>query len=523
MVWTPELSKGDETAKCRFHVASFLRGRGIDLGCGNEKIAPDALGVDLYGEEADIRLDLGAPDSLAMFADGGFDYVYSSHCLEDFKETRVILEQWWRLVRPGGHLILYGPDPDYYPHKDTAGANPSHKVDLHGGQVWEILKGLGSASLVHLSRHNETNEYSWLLVVRKTTALRARALEMLHRFSGDTRGVIAKRKRTRKDCVLIRYGAIGDMLWLTPALKLLKKDGWNITLNCWDYSAQVLKENPNIDHLLVQGRDVVPNAQLPEYWEVMANEFDRVINFSGSVEGTLLKQEGKEEFDWPQKRRHKQCNFNYQDATMARAGYREVKGCIPELHFTDAEHQMARAFRTAHDGKFVILWSLSGSSFHKVYPWTEYVAQDICRKHRDVRIVTVGDDMCRILEWSNSQTFKKSGVFTIRQSMILTGYVDLVIGTETGILNAASAYDTPKLIFLSHSSVENLTKYWKNCTPLYARDCKCQPCHRLIYTNSCPPGSIKGIAPACMENIRAETVYGAFLRVYKEWQNGHRN
>jgi len=33
---------------------------------------------------------------------------------------------------------------------------------------------------------------------------------------------------------------------------------------------------------------------------------------------------------------------------------------------------------------------------------------------------------------------------------------------------------------MSHSSEENLTKYWENVTALKP-DCDCSPCHRLVY------------------------------------------
>jgi len=112
----------------------------------------------------------------------------------------------------------------------------------------------------------------------------------------------------------------------------------------------------------------------------------------------------------------------------------------------------------------------------------------------------------------------KAGVWTVRQSFIACKYADLVIGPDTGVLNAAACFDTPKIVMLSSASEENLTKYWTNVVALSAPDCECHPCHRLIHTNSCPKGTVQGIAPKCMENIKPEVVLREMEEVYRAWQ-----
>ena len=339
-----------------------------------------------------------------------------------------------------------------------------------------------------------------------------------------------REKKTKKECLVIRYGALGDTVWTTPVLKLLKKQGYYVVYNTTPYSAQVLRDNPYIDEFLLQEKEAIPNKELGTYWKSIGESFDKVINFSQSIEGALLKTEGSEAFKWTHARRHRECNINYMDATLSTAGFPDKKGMLPELHFTPEEELLAGMFKQHYKDKFLIEISLSGSSFHKTYPWLPYVMNEVHEKYDDIVAVTVGDYMCKLLEnWQHPNTINKSGTFTVRQSMLLTKYVDLVVGPETGILNAASCYSTPKVIFLSHSSVENLTKYWENKTNLRAKKCSCQPCHRLIYTlnNTCPleavrlPGS-HGIAevsiPVCMSNIRPEDCFNAIEHYYKIWK-----
>lgn len=520
-MWSPDIKEkvSNEMLKVRPRIASFLHGIGLDLGCGNEKVCKEAIGIDIMGKGADIKLDLTGVDALGIFADGMFDYVFSSHVLEDFFATEAILAEWWRVIKPGGYLILYGPDPDYYPRAGTAGANTEHKKDLYWEDVWKILQSFTERpKLVHHSRHNESNEFSWQLIVQKKCArLKKVGASVRKVFDGIS---AFPHIRKKKSALVVRYGALGDAVMSTPVVRQLKKEGYYVVYNCSDYSAQVLKENPNIDEFLLQAKDVIPNEQLGEYWAAIGKDFDRVINLSGTVEDGLLKVQGKPEFDWSHRKRHKECNKNYIDYTMEVAGYPEMKGEKTELFFTEQEQNLARIFLDNHKDRFLIIWAMSGSSMHKVYPWAEYVAGEIWKNQgNEVCIVTVGDDAARILEWTMPHTLPRCGVFTVRQSMLMTKYANLVIGPETGIMNAAGCYDTPKIVLLSHSSEENLTKYWQNVTSLHPENCPCHPCHKLIYVDTCPKGKIAG-RPRCMENIKPETVYKAFLKCFKEHKNG---
>lgn len=97
----------------------------------------------------------------------------------------------------------------------------------------------------------------------------------------------------------------------------------------------------------------------------------------------------------------------------------------------------------------------------------------------------------------------------------MTKYVDLVVGCETGVLNAASCYDTDKIIMLSHSSDENLTKYWTNTTILTARNVACQPCHRLVKTiEACPHNSLL-MSPVCMAEIKPLDIFNTIEEKYQ--------
>jgi len=99
-----------ETSKCAIHRGErgdfdrFLTGRGIDIGCGDDRlVVPNGAveGWDFRREDAQL---------MAGVVDGAFDFVYSSHCLEHMRDVREAIFNWLRILRPGGHLYLVVPD-----------------------------------------------------------------------------------------------------------------------------------------------------------------------------------------------------------------------------------------------------------------------------------------------------------------------------------------------------------------------------------------------------------------------------
>lgn len=521
-MWNPKFATGYEARKCRYRVATLCRGAGLDLNTINEKIVPSAIGICKYhGTKANMTLDLSANNGLSIFSDNQFDYVFDAHQLGDFACTDSILKEWWRVIKQGGYLILYEQDRDFYPLVGTNEANSNRKKDLYWQEAWDVINSFGNAELVSATRHNDSNEYSWQLVVKKKFVITEKPQEILKEKNNDGKVVFPRKKKTDKEALVIRYGALGDTCWVTPVLSQLKKDGYYVVMNVLERGAEVLKENPNIDEFIIHSTsEDVPYEELEEYWNMLSEGFEKTVNLTKSCEGTLVKVEGSSEYYWSKEKRHKECNFNFQDRVMECAGYPEEKGRIPELYFTEHEEYLGKLFMENRKDKFVVLWSLSGSGFHKTYPWSEYVVGEMAMRYKDVEVITVGDESCKILEWQNPITTNKSGVWTVRQSFLISKYANLVIGSDTGLMNAAAAFDTPKIVFLSTNTEENLTKNWKNAYPLHVKeeDCECYPCHRLIYTNCCPKGNIQGIAPRCMENIRPEVVMNVIEELYSTWK-----
>ena len=101
-------------------------------------------------------------------------------------------------------------------------------------------------------------------------------------------------------------------------------------------------------------------------------------------------------------------------------------------------------------------------------------------------LLLVGDELCQLLElgWEKEKrVITKSGKWSMRKTLAFLDVCDIVIGPETGVLNAASTLDCRKIVMLSHSSKENLSKHWNNTATLEPDYYPgfCYPCHKMHY------------------------------------------
>jgi ubiquinone/menaquinone biosynthesis C-methylase UbiE len=83
----------------------------------------------LYGDATDLY----------WFKDNVLDYIYSSHLLEDFPDTRKVLREWMRVLKPGGLMMLCLPhEMRFREHCDRT------------GQVYNIFHQCKEMSLEHM-------------------------------------------------------------------------------------------------------------------------------------------------------------------------------------------------------------------------------------------------------------------------------------------------------------------------------------------------------------------------------------
>jgi predicted SAM-dependent methyltransferase len=152
-----------EVDHCRARLIKYCKGQGVDLGCGWSKIRIDAIGVDLLCPDAELKMDARLLD---QFPDEHFDYVFSSHLLEEIENTEATLREWLRILKKDGNLVLYQADKDAYYPLGHSNCNKAHKHHFSKEALWEILKKIGGVKLIH-SEGVQGSEWSFELVIKK--------------------------------------------------------------------------------------------------------------------------------------------------------------------------------------------------------------------------------------------------------------------------------------------------------------------------------------------------------------------
>lgn len=189
-----ELSKSIQR---RLHDSNFVTryfsGEGVDIGAG-----PDPLThyIELFPLVTAVRAwDLADGDAelMASCPDNQFDFVHSSHCLEHMRNPDIALKNWFRILKPGGHLIVIVPDEDMYEqgvfpstfntdHKWTFTVFKTASWSNRSRNVVELIKALGeSVDLIKLEQLINSYRFKLPRFDQTQTAIGESAIEFVVR------------------------------------------------------------------------------------------------------------------------------------------------------------------------------------------------------------------------------------------------------------------------------------------------------------------------------------------------------
>jgi predicted SAM-dependent methyltransferase len=118
---------------------------GVDVGCGTSRIDDMIASVDVQSDyryaHAQIVWDC---KDLEIFNNDTLDFIFSSHCLEDFANIPDVFYAWWKKLKSNGLMLLLLPDIQggRYPKCTDPGSNPSHKTDVGKQYIVNMLENL---------------------------------------------------------------------------------------------------------------------------------------------------------------------------------------------------------------------------------------------------------------------------------------------------------------------------------------------------------------------------------------------
>lgn len=132
----------DETSKAlirrlgdvRFANTYFV-GDGVDIGAGRDCIDKYGRQFPLMGAVKNWDINDGDAQLMQAAADNSYNFVHSSHCLEHLRDPYEAFDNWVRICKPGGHIVVTIPDEDLYEQgRWPSTFNGDHKTS------WTILK-----------------------------------------------------------------------------------------------------------------------------------------------------------------------------------------------------------------------------------------------------------------------------------------------------------------------------------------------------------------------------------------------
>jgi ubiquinone/menaquinone biosynthesis C-methylase UbiE len=173
-----EFRTPSETAKVRRWVLPYCVGMGCDIGFGGDKVSKvNCHGIDFpqpYTNTGKDKVDIGVDviKNEIPVADNTYDYVYTSHLIEDFTDTKDALRKFIRILKNKGNLILVFPDqPVYavYCKKMDVPMNPYHvHPDMGYAYMLKQLAELPGITYEILFSSNCEVDYNVVIVLRIT-------------------------------------------------------------------------------------------------------------------------------------------------------------------------------------------------------------------------------------------------------------------------------------------------------------------------------------------------------------------
>jgi ADP-heptose:LPS heptosyltransferase len=262
----------------------------------------------------------------------------------------------------------------------------------------------------------------------------------------------------RKRVLIIRdAGAVGDMLMITPAIRWWHEKGHEVDVVVKDTRAalDVLAGNPHVASLIEMG-------ETGGAWEERVRRvkefstrkpYKRIFDVVHQCEHRFLHHTEAPEYHW---------SLDFRRAIAEHVSYyehinttcMECPRILPEMYPSGAEEREWERFRATKPGAKFVLIQLRGSSINKCYPYWPTVIVALQKLHPSIHIITTGDRYCEILEQGISEepgldmgrfmpTACMGPSWPYRRTLVGTKFVDLVVGPETGTLNAAACWDTP--------------------------------------------------------------------------------
>ncbi len=314
-----------------------------------------------------------------------------------------------------------------------------------------------------------------------------------------------------RNILILKPGAVGDLLQLTPVLRALKKDSSpKITLIVGTPStATLFRNDPNVDEVIVFDRSRTP--LLPLWNELRRKRFDLVLNFQRSNPRAWLLASAA--FPCRVLVYHKartrpvHAAKNYLE-TLAPLGV-PVTDIGLKLYLDEESRSFARElFRSRGLGSVPVV-ALNPGATHAVNRWpTKLFAAlaDRIQSELGAAVIIIGgpDDAelaQDIATRSRSKPVSLAGTTSLLQLGAVLEQCAAAVSGDTGPMHMATAVGTPVIALFGAADPARTGPVGAGHRVIRAEDVVCVPCRSRTCSNR--------IHLECMEKIDVEVVLRA--------------
>jgi lipopolysaccharide heptosyltransferase II len=323
--------------------------------------------------------------------------------------------------------------------------------------------------------------------------------------------------------LIIKPGAIGDLLQMTPVIRALKEKYRSAAVSLLvgsSQTAELFKHHADVHETIVYDKKGEQRSipALMNLWKrLRQNKYDLVLNFQRSNVKTWILASAA--FPCQVLVYHKAKNRNIHAVvnylgTLAPLG---IHAADPHLELTPGAEDRAFALQLLSSQKSGAkpLIALNPGASHEVNRWgTEHFAAlaDMLVQKLDARVIIVGGPgdvklAEEIAAKAGSKPLLLAGKAGLLQLGALLEQCDVLVSGDTGPLHLATAVGIPVVALFGAADPVRTGPVGKGHIVVRAEKVPCVPCRSRTCSN---PRYLE-----CMEKISAESVFNAVIALIK--------
>ncbi len=290
--------------------------------------------------------------------------------------------------------------------------------------------------------------------------------------------------------LIIRFSSIGDIVFTTAVVEGLSKKGYEIDFLTLAPYVPILECHPHISRVISVPR-AASAKELRQIGSVLDSEgYGRIFDLHGSLRSRLVRRglsgERTTVYKKPRLKRlllfyfnWNRFNYNFELTEeylkLAEAG-EEFR---PTLYVDPDEKNRTSAWLRKIGVERPFLAVVPGAAWPNKL-WTSEGYREFLNSYDGTVVVLGGekDSICSHISDGQSSVVNLQGKTDLRTSLVILSLADTVLGSDTGLIHAAEALETPVVMLSGPTSRETGANVRREGSTLLYSDVWCRPCSK---------------------------------------------